>query len=345
MLLMESRSRFQNGVLRFLWRQWSQLGVAADAEWQDRWLIDPEALLLLTLDVGRYDPRLFDEVLDWSVRNSRWLSVVRLGKIAAEQVGDTGRRLVAAFAEFMGEHGDPKRWRNLAGVTGGHSGEPIHLFLTSEGGTLPTIGAEDPTFARQGVLRPPVVLRGMSRTVPMDSPTNLLFKLRALFGVGTRPDALAYLLTHEQGYQTEIARRTSWSQSSLGNALGEIACSGLAAECPAPARERLYSADRARWRQFLRLRYLPTWVDWVRVTTGLSVITAFFREETTDQLTDYMLRSRLWTLTEVAGPRFTDTGLALRIGVHPGLSGSISYFRGFVERLVGALNPKPPRVR
>src|SRR5438105_1946106 len=52
------------------WDQWSQLGVsAASPPQREERAADPEALLLFTLELGRNDPRLFDEVLDWLALN------------------------------------------------------------------------------------------------------------------------------------------------------------------------------------------------------------------------------------------------------------------------------------
>ena len=60
----------------FLWRQWSQLGVAsASAQHRDGWILDPEALLLLSATFARVDPRLFDEIMDWLVRNANFVNV------------------------------------------------------------------------------------------------------------------------------------------------------------------------------------------------------------------------------------------------------------------------------
>ena len=47
----------------------------------DAWVIDPEALLLLTCTMGRHEPRLFDEVLDWLRENGRFINVMRLKRI------------------------------------------------------------------------------------------------------------------------------------------------------------------------------------------------------------------------------------------------------------------------
>jgi hypothetical protein len=75
------KDEYQNLVLNFLWRQWSALGVAGQASGEDAWIIDPEALLLLTCTMGRHEPRLFDEALDWLQENGRFINVMRLKRI------------------------------------------------------------------------------------------------------------------------------------------------------------------------------------------------------------------------------------------------------------------------
>lgn len=354
MLLSQLKSKFHNGVLEFLWRQWSQLGVAGKVEFGDRWIIDPEALLLFTLDVGRYDPRLFDEVLDWSVRNGRWLSMQRLKNLADRQVSPDVLSIVGAFADLMAEHDTPARWRNLAALSGVSHDRNFVLFLDAAGRDMPLLGSADPVFAKHGVLRPPIRLRGMSRPVPMDVSTNLLFKLRALFGLGTRPEVIAYLLARREGYPSEVARSTCYSAPSVQQTMADLADSGLIAERQS-AKERRYSLDPSRWRQFLGLKGLvgvrgfpsPRWVDWPRLFAGVSILTAFLIQESFDQLSDYMLGSRLWSLAEELEPYFADTGLTPKVGVYPvmgvrpGMQGSSNKFHAFVMRLIGALNPRP----
>src|SRR3954452_23700311 len=78
--LLEFRARVDGQIRAFLWDQWGQLGIVADAHGRrDRWTMDPEALILLTLEAGRDEPRLFDELLDWLLVNERIVSVQRLG--------------------------------------------------------------------------------------------------------------------------------------------------------------------------------------------------------------------------------------------------------------------------
>lgn len=70
------RARLNSALLEFAWDEWAQMGVLTTRE--HRWAQDPEALLLLTLEVARDDPRLFDEVLDWLVRNEPLISLRRI---------------------------------------------------------------------------------------------------------------------------------------------------------------------------------------------------------------------------------------------------------------------------
>ena len=58
------RDRVRSELTSFAWDQWAQMGVFAPSERRDQWAADPEALLLFSFEIGRDDPRLFDEVLD-----------------------------------------------------------------------------------------------------------------------------------------------------------------------------------------------------------------------------------------------------------------------------------------
>jgi hypothetical protein len=75
MSISELRDDVQKALVDFLWDEWAQMGVSANTSRRDTWATDPEALLLLTFEVGRGEPRLFDEVLDWMLVNERLLSI------------------------------------------------------------------------------------------------------------------------------------------------------------------------------------------------------------------------------------------------------------------------------
>jgi len=65
MRISDLRERVRIDLLEFAWSQWAQIGLAGEVTRTDGWAMDPEALLLFTLEIARRDPRLFDEVLDW----------------------------------------------------------------------------------------------------------------------------------------------------------------------------------------------------------------------------------------------------------------------------------------
>ena len=99
MSLKEYREQLLNRLLTFLWRQWSALGLLGESGGEEDWVIDPESLLVFSLEIGRYEPRLFDEILAWLKVNGQWLDTPRLRNIieAAEPISQS---LWAAFCNI-----------------------------------------------------------------------------------------------------------------------------------------------------------------------------------------------------------------------------------------------------
>ena len=293
-------------LLRFLWRQWSQLGVAGSVEFRDRWIIDPEALLLFTMDVGRSDPRLFDEVVDWTVRNGRWISLQRLKNMAQSADNEVGRTL-AAVAAVVDSRDTKHRWRAIARMFTSPTDGDAPFFLDVEGNPLPVIGERDQRFTRMGFARQVVDLRHLSVPVPMGPASNLLFKLRSLVGLSPRAEVAAYLMTHASGRVSMIARSTVYSHPAVHDALDELTQSGLTY-----AQKRgLFSVDSARWHQFLEIQgALPVWIEWPRVFAALSALARFLTDCEKTQLSEYLLISRILTLNDTLREKLSDCGIA-----------------------------------
>ena len=102
-------------LLDFLWRQWSALGVAGQVRANDDWVVDLEALLLLTCTVGRYDPRLFDEMLDWLQANGWLINVMRLKRILRVEKF-AGEQVLAAVAGVLAKGTETPKWKQLAAL-------------------------------------------------------------------------------------------------------------------------------------------------------------------------------------------------------------------------------------
>src|ERR1700735_3282570 len=101
MSISQLRDDFQKGLVDFLWDEWGQMGVSTDSRRRDDWAMDPEALLLLTFEVGRSEPRLCEKFLDWMLINEKLISVQRLRSLAGDEAD---RALVEAVMGWLGQN-------------------------------------------------------------------------------------------------------------------------------------------------------------------------------------------------------------------------------------------------
>jgi hypothetical protein len=339
MSLESLRREVNEKLLVFLWRQWSQLGVAGTVPFDDRWVIDPEALLVLSLEIGRYDPRLFDEIIDWTIRNGRLLSIQRLKNIFGLSASDSMARTLSAFAGVVDSHDPKSRWHRLAKQSGWADVAPEPFFVDLAGQPLPVLGISEQEFLRSGYARSPIQSRGMSAVVPMRPPTNLLFRLRAFLGLGPRAEILACVLTHLGGNASDIARSTWYSQPQVQEAL-----SGLARAEVVLAKQRggnkTYALSEGRWLALLDLTgdQLPSWVDWPRVFAALLEVTRLLAAVVSEAPSDYLLKSDLFGLSAKLRTGLTDTGIPNPFEWLLNLDQAAEAFEGRVRELVDHLS-------
>ncbi len=78
-----STSSLQSALLNRAWTQWIALGVDAVGE-RDEAVVDPEALIALTAELGDADARLRDVSTDWCVAYGRYVNGSRLKQVAHE---------------------------------------------------------------------------------------------------------------------------------------------------------------------------------------------------------------------------------------------------------------------
>ncbi len=252
MSLNEFRKRFEEEIHRLLWRQWSRLGVAGMDAGDDRAILDPEAMILFTIEAARTEPRLFDEMIDWLLRNGQAIDVQRLRNILRQDSGGPAR-LLAAVASLLAEHETSAKWIRLAEPPAAVPKEREPLFLLGNGRRAPEPRSRDPRFDRAGYVRSPFVRRQLSSGVPRMSPACLRFRFRAFFGIGIRSEITAFLLTHEGGVNGDaVARAIGFSPPGVQEALREMETSNLVLS-RREGREKRYFLDRDRWWGFLGL--------------------------------------------------------------------------------------------
>jgi hypothetical protein len=278
-LLKSCKETFRELLLDFLWRQWSALGVAGHAESNGLQVIDPEALIVLTASIGRHDSRLFDEALDWMQSNSAFLNVQRLNTICKSEPF-TGGRALSAIAGVLNRGTDALKWKRLAQnlqqsispSTKVTPSNPEPFFFLFDGRPFPDYKKRDPYFLTYGFSRGPLQLRGLSRQFQPTKSPNLWLQLRALLGINARCEIILYLLSHESGHPSQIAREAYFFQKTVQDTLVDMLASGVV-EYRQKGKEKHYWIKQEPWLRMLnREGKKPEWVTWPPLFSALERI-------------------------------------------------------------------------
>lgn len=260
-------------MVDLLWHQWSSIGVAGYPRPGDDWIIDPEALLLATTRFGRHDSRLMDESIDWLSQFGRRISLQRLQGLNQSWPGVADSRVLAAIAEVLGQQVAHRKWRVIADPAP-EASEPESFFLRHDGTPGILIGEVEPVFAKHGLLRGKLELRGMSQAPPPRARENMIFIMRALLGVNARAEILTWLLTHDSGHPAAIARSTGYFSKSIQQILNEMEESAQVISVR-HGREKHFRVRAADW-QFLLpppkqgQSAFPRWVDWMPLFAAIT---------------------------------------------------------------------------
>jgi hypothetical protein len=184
-----SGSALQNALLNRAWIQWIALGVDAMGESDDA-VVDPEALIALTAELGDADARLRDVSTDWCVAYGRYVNGSRLKQVVGEL-----RTPPDAIGEYV--------------ATVAVSGGPAWPMATQP--------------------RPEYATRGKARLDSARSRSRLRIRLRAAFGVNARADVLAALLAAPQNGLSvaDLARKTRFTKPSTAFAVDALVLAGL----------------------------------------------------------------------------------------------------------------------
>lgn len=265
------RSEYLALLLDFLWRQWSALGVAGQVHTNEDWVIDPEALLLLTCTMGRHDPRLFDEMLDWLQTNGRLINVMRLKRILRVEKF-SGDRILSAVAAVLAKGTETPKWKQLATISPTSTGKET-LFFSEDGQPIPVLGEPETIFARYGLDRGPLRLRGHSQGFRPSQTASLILQLRALLGISVRCEIVFYLLTHDAAHPAQIAREGYYFERAVQGTLLDMSRSGVI-QVRSAKREKRYWIKPAEWLRLLNRadQPAPRWVTWPPFFSALEQI-------------------------------------------------------------------------
>jgi hypothetical protein len=303
--LTEFKKKILENLLDLLWRQWSAIGVSGYSTSEESKVIDPEALLLLTLTVARHDARLFDEVLDWLGVNGDFLNVQRLQNLV-KQFDFQAKVELSAIAEMLGQKSSVAlKWKKLATKYSQEKESP--LFYMKDGRPMPLPKECDEIFRHHGLLRPVVQKRGLSQSFPKDGMPALLLRLRALFGVNLRCEILCLLGSVDEIHPSLIAKLLGQGPRSTQNLLAEMVRSG-AVQVRTSAREKIYALAPEALDKLLRPEGWTPWVNSVPLFRALEILWLGVTNPKLQSLDPLMLASEWRRITKQIRPLLGDAG-------------------------------------
>jgi hypothetical protein len=213
---------------------WTELGVSGWTTSHGDWAIDPEPLILFTAWLGDRDPRLRDEATDWCIRNWRYVSRARLRNLLHQQPDDV-KRAFGEFAATVGAH---------AGVDWPGATEPRRFAVT-----------------------------GRSTLPPLDRPSLVWVRLRAMFGVSARSEVLRCLLSHGRGSMSVVglAAASGYTKRSVADECETLERAGVLAVRSTGNRFYYSLARRTELEAFVGElpRVRPDWTAMLNVTREL----------------------------------------------------------------------------
>jgi len=253
------------GAIKSAWLQWRSLGARVTASGRSRWIVDPEALVLVSLALRTHERRLWDVLSSWAMTDSGVLSVQRIKNLKAKYPNRINDRL-GEFARVAFEEGGDFRWRNLA-------------------------GPKPAPRARGKMLKGPSS-KGWD-------PAALIVRLRLGLGVGLQADVLAFLISLRGAWASAryIADATDYNVYAIRRTADRMAEAQFIESTAGKPLE--YRADSKAWKGFLRSgEDVPPWRFWHQAYAMVADLLDQVEHGGLEAPSSYLLSSRLRDLVE-----------------------------------------------
>lgn len=248
-----------------VWVQWRSLGSRVIVRGRARWIVDPEALVLVSLALRSHERRLWDVLVSWAKTGSGALSVQRIKNLRAQYPKRVSDRL-AEFALIAYEEGGDHRWRTLAGAERGPRARGKTLRVPSRGGW---------------------------------DPAALMVQLRSGFGMGLQADMLTFLLSLHGAWASSrsIADATDYTVYAIRRTADRMAkAQFIESTADKPLK---YRGNLKAWRGILGLTEdVPPWRFWNQIYALVAELLDRAENDGLEAPSMYILSSRLRDLYE-----------------------------------------------
>ena len=270
-LVARVRQTAAGAVADVCWAQWGTLGFMAGGARGPAGaaFIDPEALLLMTLDAVATEPRLDQALNWWADVGADLVSVPRL-KAVRGGFPDLDARLAEFAARAVAASATSTAWKRMA------DGARAELPDRPK-------GVSDPGTGLDLVARPSLA-----------SPAAAMLRVRALAGVGAKADVLAFLAA--QGGRSAsvktLEKALGYSYVPLRRATDDLVAAGLAQTETRPTGSPGRDPVRFAYRPgTLDLGDVPPWRFWPQIAAFL-LQTARWGDGLPPEPSPYLLASR-----------------------------------------------------
>lgn len=200
------------------------------------------------------------------------------------------------------------------------------------------VARADPVFAEHGFIRPVVVRSGKSREPDPGYPVNFAFRLRHLFGPGSRSEVMRVLLTYRDGplNAARIADEAAFAKRNTSEALTAVGASG-AISARWSGNERQFRARQEWWATLLGLDDLPVFVSWVHLLPATLEISMWLDEKVDAGESEYLMASQARARIDKVGRDLQTAGIDIPQHFPSGRPAYLPTFAAISDTILAAL--------
>ena len=265
-------NELEQAVIEAAWIQWAALGSFLESNRSAKSIVDPEALLFISLCLRHRERRLWDVLGSWAKHGSKLFSIQRVKNLQNKFPGLANERL-AEFATLAKTEGKDHRWRSLAGTNPG-----------------PAVRNYDLWKAYPSVWQTPA----------------LTIRMRLGFGVGIVADLLPFLISlkGEWAAARKMAKATDYSVYSVRRTADNMAAGQLIEKTGEKPVQ--YRANTEKWSDLLGVgEDPPKWRFWQKIYSLAATLILGEENGEWDSQSQYLLSSSLRDLGESHHEAFT----------------------------------------
>ena len=275
--LIEYRERIVSNLIELLWSQWNSIGLTGAKSIKNKFNVDPEALIAFSLNICRFEPRLFDEIINWMDNNGSLINIQRLRNILNNEKFKSVE-IIQPIAKILSQRQKYNKWKNLFSEFNNENNELKSVFRKKSGEVYPKFGEMDSTFKKYGYYRGKILFRNLSMGIPAKNREALIFKIRMLFGVNARAEIINYLMLMNDSHPTELSRNIYFYQKTVQDVLVDMHYSGLIL-MNKKGREKKYYIDKQHWYDFFNYNNQQEyWINWVKIYKAFEILVTFLSD-------------------------------------------------------------------